>query len=126
LSWRTALGRCRRELEIDFHQPTQSQTRILALGFVEPIRERILRFGQALTSREIGMLAAFGLGEVAVWRQPRVAIFLPAMRSCHRADRSAQVQVYDSYAAVLAAAARPGGEPAHVVGDFHERHSQTA
>ena len=36
--------------------------------------ETVLRAGQALTSREIGMLAAVGTAAVAVWRRPRVAI----------------------------------------------------
>ena len=37
--------------------------------------ETVLRAGQLLTSREIGVLAALGRAEVAVYRRPRVAIF---------------------------------------------------
>jgi hypothetical protein len=36
--------------------------------------ETVLRAGQLLTSREIGVLAAIGLAEVSVCRKPRVAI----------------------------------------------------
>ena len=36
--------------------------------------ETVLRNGQVLTSREIGMLAAVGCAAVEVWRRPRVAI----------------------------------------------------
>ena len=36
--------------------------------------ETVLRAGQVLTSREIGMLAAVGRADVEVWRKPRVAI----------------------------------------------------
>src|SRR5215469_16038814 len=36
--------------------------------------ETVLRPGQLLTSREIGMLAAVGCATVDVWRRPRVAI----------------------------------------------------
>src|SRR6202042_1943224 len=36
--------------------------------------ETVLRRGQRLGSREIGMLAACGFGEVAVLRRPRVAV----------------------------------------------------
>ena len=35
--------------------------------------ETVLRAGQMLTSREIGMLAAVGCADALVWRQPRVA-----------------------------------------------------
>ena len=36
--------------------------------------EAVLRAGQMLTSREIGMLAAVGCAVIEVWRKPRVAI----------------------------------------------------
>src|SRR6516165_4519818 len=36
--------------------------------------ETVLRAGQLLTSREIGMLAAVGTSAVQVWRRPQVAI----------------------------------------------------
>jgi molybdopterin biosynthesis enzyme len=36
--------------------------------------ETVLRAGQVLTSREIGMLAAVGCAAVEVWRRPLVAI----------------------------------------------------
>jgi putative molybdopterin biosynthesis protein len=66
--------------------------------------ETVLRRGQALTSREIGMLAAVGLGEVAVWRQPRVAIFSTGDEIVPPGGPIRPGQVYDSNAAVLAAA----------------------
>ena len=37
--------------------------------------ETVLRAGQPLTSREIGVLAAIGARDIAVYRKPRVAIF---------------------------------------------------
>ena len=36
--------------------------------------ETVLRAGQILTSREIGLLAAVGLAEVEVFRRPRIAV----------------------------------------------------
>jgi putative molybdopterin biosynthesis protein len=66
--------------------------------------ETVLRCGHALTSREIGMLAAVGLGEVAVWRQPRVAIFSTGDEIVPPGGPIRPGQVYDSNAAVLAAA----------------------
>ena len=37
--------------------------------------ETVLRAGTPLTSREIGVVAALGIAELAVYRRPRVAIF---------------------------------------------------
>ncbi len=64
----------------------------------------MLRRGHLLTSREIGMLAAVGSGEVAVWRQPRVAIFSTGDEIVPPGGPIRPGQVYDSNAAVLAAA----------------------
>jgi putative molybdopterin biosynthesis protein len=66
--------------------------------------ETVLRIGHPLTSREIGMLAAVGLGEVLVWRQPRVAIFPTGDEIVPPGGPIRPGQVYDSNAAVLAAA----------------------
>jgi putative molybdopterin biosynthesis protein len=66
--------------------------------------ETVLRRGQALTSREIGMLAAVGLGQVSVWRRPRVAIFSTGDEIVPPGGPIHPGQVYDSNAAILAAA----------------------
>jgi putative molybdopterin biosynthesis protein len=66
--------------------------------------ETVLRRGQALTSREIGMLAAVGLGQVSVWRRPRVAIFSTGDEIVPPGGPIRPGQVYDSNAAILAAA----------------------
>ena len=66
--------------------------------------ETVLRRGHALTSREIGMLAAVGLGEVPVWRRPRVAIFSTGDEIVPPGGPIRPGGVYDSNAAVLAAA----------------------
>jgi putative molybdopterin biosynthesis protein len=66
--------------------------------------ETVLRRGHVLTSREIGMLAAVGLGEVSVWRRPRVAIFSTGDEIVSPGGPIRPGQVYDSNAAVLAAA----------------------
>ena len=50
--------------------------------------ETVLRAGQILTSREIGVLAAIGLAEVPVYRQPKVAIMSTGRRD-RRARRTA-------------------------------------
>jgi putative molybdopterin biosynthesis protein len=74
--------------------------------------ETVLRRGQTLTSREIGMLAAVGLAEVAVWRRPRVAIFSTGDEIVAPGSAIQPGQVFDSNAAILAAAVEEaGGEP---------------
>ncbi len=74
--------------------------------------ETVLRRGHVLTSREIGMLAAIGLGEVPVWRRPRVAIFSTGNEIVAPGGPIRPGQVFDSNAAILAAAVEElGGEP---------------
>ncbi len=74
--------------------------------------ETVLRAGQRLSSREIGILAAIGLGTVAVWRRPRVAIFSTGDEIIAPGTPPGPGKVYDSNAAILAAAVTEcGGEP---------------
>ncbi|MEI7611115.1 MAG: molybdopterin-binding protein, partial [Rhodospirillaceae bacterium] len=74
--------------------------------------ETVLRAGQLLSSREIGMLAALGLTEVAVWRRPRVAILSTGDGVVAPGRPLGPGRVYDSNGATLAAAvAEYGGEP---------------
>ncbi len=74
--------------------------------------ETALRQGRLLTSREIGMLAAVGLGEAPVWRRPRVAIFSTGNEIVAPGGPIRPGQVFDSNAAALAAAVEElGGEP---------------
>ncbi|WP_281262043.1 molybdopterin biosynthesis protein [Azospirillum thermophilum] len=74
--------------------------------------ETVLRRGQRLTSREIGVLAAVGRAEVAVLRRPRIAILSTGDEIVAPGDPIRPGAVYDSNGAVLAAAvAELGGEP---------------
>lgn len=75
----------------------------LALG------ETVLRQGQRLTSREIGMLAAVGRAEVEVWRKPRVAIFSTGDEIIAPGTPMRPGAVYDSNAAILVAAVEEAG-----------------
>ncbi|HTP27397.1 MAG TPA: molybdopterin biosynthesis protein [Anaeromyxobacteraceae bacterium] len=74
--------------------------------------EALLRAGQALTSREIGSLAAVGLAEISVWRKPRVAIFSTGNELLPPGAPPRAGGVFDSNAAGLAAAVEElGGTP---------------
>jgi putative molybdopterin biosynthesis protein len=74
--------------------------------------ETVLREGQVLTSRELGVLAALGLAEVSVRRRPRVAILSTGNEIIAPGEPPRQGKVYDSNGAILAAAvAELGGEP---------------
>jgi putative molybdopterin biosynthesis protein len=74
--------------------------------------ETVLRAGQLLTSRDTGVLAAIGVAEVTVWRQPRVAILSTGDEIIPPGQPMTPARVYDSNAQVLADAVRElGGEP---------------
>jgi putative molybdopterin biosynthesis protein len=78
--------------------------------------ETMLRAGQVLTSREIGMLAAVGRAAVEVWRKPRVAIISTGDEIIAPGDPMRAGAVYDSNAAILAAAVEEAGGIAHPLG----------
>ncbi|WPG39585.1 molybdopterin biosynthesis protein [Variovorax sp. EBFNA2] len=74
--------------------------------------ETVLRAGQPLSSREIGVLAALGLAEVGVYRKPRVAIFSTGNEIVAPGAPLPTGAVYDSNAAIIGAAVEElGGEP---------------
>jgi len=77
--------------------------------------ETVLRAGQRLSSREIGVLAALGRATVSVWRAPRVAIFSTGNEIVAPGQPLRAGAVYDSNAAIIGAAVEElGGEPVHL------------
>ena len=66
--------------------------------------ETVLRAGQLLTSREIGVLAAIGVAEVRVVRRPRVAILSTGDEIVPPGSPLPLGAVYDSNAAIIGAA----------------------
>lgn len=78
--------------------------------------ETVLRRGRLLTAREIGMLAAVGVAEVAVWRRPVVAIFSTGDEIVPPGGPIRPGQVYDSNAAILAASVEECGGTALPLG----------
>jgi putative molybdopterin biosynthesis protein len=74
--------------------------------------ETVLRAGQLLTSREIGVLAAVGLAEVVVFRKPKVAILSTGNEIVAPGAPLRPGAVYDSNGAIIGAAVEElGGEP---------------
>jgi putative molybdopterin biosynthesis protein len=77
--------------------------------------ETVLRAGQQLTSREIGVLAALGFAQVSVWRKPRVAIFSTGNEIVAPGNPLPPGAVYDSNAAIIGAAVEElGGTAVHL------------
>lgn len=73
--------------------------------------ETVLRAGQRLTSREIGVLAAVGCDPVPVYRKPRVAVISTGNEVVAPGQPLPVGCVYDSNAAIVAAAVEElGGE----------------
>jgi len=74
--------------------------------------ETLLRRGQQIGSREIGMLAACGLAKVDVVRRPRVAVLSTGDELVRLGEPLRPAGVYDSNGAIIAAAvSEAGGEP---------------
>ena len=74
--------------------------------------ETVLRVGQVISSREVGVLAAIGLSEVSVYRKPTVAILSTGNEIVPPGGPRPTGKVYDSNLFMLASAVRElGGEP---------------
>ena len=99
-------------LAVEVTRPAAPGAYVAAAGSDIGRGETVLRRGCVLSSREIGMLAAVGLAQVEVWRRPRVAIFSTGDELVAPGRPIRPGQVYDSNAAILAAAVEElGAEP---------------
>src|SRR5262245_6403965 len=78
--------------------------------------ETVVRAGEILTSREIGMLAAVGCSSVAVYRKPRVAILSTGDEIVAPGQPMRPGAVYDSNTAILTAAVEEAGAVAELLG----------
>jgi putative molybdopterin biosynthesis protein len=77
--------------------------------------ETVLRAGQRITSREVGVLAAIGLSAAMVYRRPQVAIFSTGDEIVAPGQPMRPGAVYDSNAAIIGAAVEElGGMPVHL------------
>ncbi|MCP3417130.1 molybdopterin biosynthesis protein [Bradyrhizobium brasilense] len=75
--------------------------------------EALLRAGTMIGSREIGMLAACGIAEVALTRRPRVAILSTGDELVQPGEKLRPAAIYDTNGAIVTAAiAENGGDAA--------------
>jgi len=98
--------------ELEFHNSVAPGQNVTFAGTDVARGETVLRAGQLLTSREIGVLAAIGLDKVEVYRKPRVAIVSTGDEIVAPGQPLRPGAVYDSNAAIIGAAVEElGGEP---------------
>jgi molybdenum cofactor synthesis domain-containing protein len=77
--------------------------------------ETILRKGQKISSREIGVLAALGITQVAVYKRPKVAVISTGAEIVDPEKQLSPGKIYDINAFTLSAAVREcGGEPVNL------------
>jgi molybdenum cofactor synthesis domain-containing protein len=78
--------------------------------------EALLRAGTQIGSREIGMLAACGIGQVSVVRRPRVAVISTGDELVQPGERLRPAAIYDTNGAIVTAAVNENGGTAIFLG----------
>src|SRR3979411_1568725 len=78
--------------------------------------ETLLRAGIMIGSREIGMLAACGIAQVAVARRPRVAVISTGDELVQPGSSLRPAEIYDTNGAIVTAAVSENGGEAEFLG----------
>lgn len=94
------------------HRPVSAGENVMRAGSDIPKGKTVLKKGQALSSREIGVLAAIGLKKVKVYRRPKVVIASTGAEIVEPGRSLPHGKIYDINAHTLSAAVLEcGGEP---------------
>jgi molybdenum cofactor synthesis domain-containing protein len=97
---------------VSIHRPVAKGENVMKAGSDIQKDETILRRGQRVSSREIGVLAALGLTEVTVYERPKVAVISTGAEIVDLGRPLPPGKIYDINAFTLSAAVREcGGEP---------------
>ncbi|MER2248543.1 molybdopterin biosynthesis protein [Methylorubrum podarium] len=96
-------------LAVDVTSPVRPGQFVGYAGADMAFGETVLRKGMVVTAREIGMLAACGLAEIAVLRRPRVAVLSTGDELVAPGDALRPGAIYDSNGAIVAASVAENG-----------------
>lgn len=102
----------RRGNEISMNRPVSKGENVMKAGSDVQIGEKVLRTGQVLGPREIGVLAALGLPQVAVYERPKVAILSTGEEIVEQGKPLPPGKIYDINVRTFSAAVLEcGGKP---------------
>lgn len=94
------------------HRPVALSENIMTAGSDIHKNEQVLKKGQLLDSRRIGVLAALGLTEISVYKIPKVAILSTGEEIVEPGKPLLPGKIYDINAHTISAAVKEiGGEP---------------
>ncbi len=102
----------RTNLTVEIYRPVVPGENVAAAGSDIMAGELVLRKGETITPREIGVLAALGEEKVKVFRKPRIAILSTGNELLPPGARLEYGKIYDINASAIAASViECGGEP---------------